>query len=134
MKCRLVEALGGDGTEMLWDTLNDTGSDCQTIWQTDYIFLAHGHVYGGFVGPINLYYANGAFDTLHMILVEIQLVDAQGVAWSPWFVEMAVIQPNRPGGVRLSGCQLRRGYFIGTSPVHTHVSIASTKSGMSSLL
>jgi hypothetical protein len=119
---------------MFLDTLNDTGSNRQTIWQSDYNFLTNGQMYGGFLGHINLYYANGTFDTLDMIVVEIQLVDAQGVEWSPWFQEMAVIQPNWAGGSRLSGCQLRKGYFFGTSPTHLHVSIASTKGGMHSLL
>lgn len=48
-----------------------------------------------------------------------QLVDANGVEITPWFIETAVITPDQAGFHRLSGLAMRNKLYFATAPGNT---------------
>ena len=54
--------------------------------------------------------------------------------WSDWIEEVAMVQPDGPNLLRLSGCGIREVLYLGTSPGNHSLAVATTKGGLASLL
>jgi hypothetical protein len=88
--------------------MNDTGSNIQTIFPTDLAALQYDpFTYLGDLGIFTIGTANGdAFR--NRVMIEMQIVKADGTAITPWFREVAVVTPLQPGlQYRLSGNAMR---------------------------
>lgn len=104
MHLRLIPELGGDGTFCGIIALNDTGSNVLTIFTTDFPHLGNTQRYnGGLLGHGRIRDANDAAIVLPRILVQVQLVENNGVPWTGWIVERAVVRTPDPFVPRLSG-------------------------------
>jgi len=134
---RLSPDLGGDGTTIGIAVLNDTGSDYLTVFETDLPLLGNMEMYSGQRNPVTTRDANGVLtprQRRQRMAVQVRLVRGDDSPWGDWIDEDAVVKRPLPGVPRLSGYQIRRNLFFGTSPTHHHVAVATTKGGMSSLL
>jgi hypothetical protein len=79
--------------------------------------------------------ANGII-AREQIILEVQLLKADGSALSPWIDEMGVITPVQPGTqqYRLSGNAMRNFLYFGTAPGNTQLYVAEKKNGLVSQL
>ena len=64
------------------------------------------------------------------IVIEIQVVDPQGEAITPWFMENAIISPDMPGLQRLSGLAIRNHLYFATAPGNNMLYVAKKKNGI----
>lgn len=96
--------------------MNDTGSDILSLFHSDMHYLGNIQGYVGWAGVVSVSCANGVINNDPMIDVEVQLVRDDNTAWSDWFEEAAIVQPDSPGLLRLSGCGIRDVLYLGTSP------------------
>ncbi|KAJ6108029.1 hypothetical protein N7523_009352 [Penicillium sp. IBT 18751x] len=108
---------------MRWcEVCNDTGSNVLTLFMSDLMALQfdtalHGAAMQG-ATPIST--ANGqALQPL--ILVDLQILTSDFVALTPWFEEIAIVKPDNPGDVRLSGAAMRNHLFFATAPGNAYL-------------
>ena len=134
MLLRLMPHKGGDGTVHGIIAMNDTGSDILSLFHSDIPHLGNIQGYSGWDGLVSVSCANSAINNYPKIEVEVQLVRDDNTAWSDWFEEVAMVQPDSPGLLRLSGCGIRNVLYLGTSPGNHSLPVATTKGGLTSLL
>ncbi|KAK9326561.1 hypothetical protein V1520DRAFT_329899 [Lipomyces starkeyi] len=106
-KFRLPAIYGGRPNVVLDVSIaNDTGSNKQTIFTTD------------------------------LIILEMQITEADGTAISSWFEEVAVITVPEPGApqCRLSGNAMRNFLYFATAPGNLTLYVAKKKNGIISQL
>ncbi len=125
---------GGDGTVHGIIAINDTGSDILSLFHSDMQHLGNIQGYSGWAGVVSVNCANGTTNNYPKIYVEVQLVRDDNTAWSDWFEEDAMVQPDSPGLFRLSGRGIRDVMYLGTSPGNHSLAVATTKGGLASLL
>lgn len=103
----------------------------QTIFTTDLINLHYNpNTYQGRMGVIPVATANGVV-AREWIMIEIQLIKANGTIASPWFRESALITPVQPGPqYRLSGTAMRNRLYFATAPGNTTLFISEKKNGI----
>jgi hypothetical protein len=130
---RLISEYGGDPNMTINVSIaNDTGSTRQTIFTTDLTNLHYDrNTYRGRRGNTTVATANGLVDR-ERIVIEIQLLTADGTALSPWFREVALIKSIAPGvpSVRLSGNAMRDYLYFATAPGNTTLYVAKKKNGL----
>jgi len=130
---RLVPALGGNPNLIYNVTIaNDTGSNIQTIFTTDLINLHYNpNTYHGRLGFIPVLTAGG-YVAREQIIIEIQLMKANGTIVSPWFREWALITPIQLGvpQYRLSGSAMRNHLYFATAPGNAALFVAEKKNGI----
>jgi len=126
--------LGGDGTVHGIIAMNDTGSDILSLFHSDLQHLGNIQGYAGGLGVIPIGYGNGAIQYYQRIAVEVQLVRDNNTPWSDWIEEVAIIKPDGPGLLRLSGYGIREVLYLGTSPGNHSLAVVTTKGGLASLL
>ena len=133
MQVRLIPALGGDGTTHGIITMNDTGSDILTLYDADFTYLGNSNLYRGWQPGVRVTDANGMARYFRSILVEVLLVGNGDIPWrSNWIVEKAIVK--RDIVPRLSGVGIRKHLYFGTAPGNHYLAVATTKSGLLSLL
>ncbi|KAK9259783.1 hypothetical protein V1519DRAFT_432105 [Lipomyces tetrasporus] len=116
--------------------MNDTGSDVQTIFTTDLAFLGYNpYSYAGRLGGAFFSTASGGIFRERIVL-EMQIIKADGTAVSPWFEEIAVITTAQPGfpQPRLSGNAMRNYLYFATAPGNSTLYVAQKKNGIISQL
>lgn len=133
MLLRLIPDQGGDGSVYGIITLNDTGSDILSLFDTDILNLGNFQGYNGWLGYTEIGYANGATNIYPRILVQVQLLRDDNSVWSDWIQKEAIVQPQRPGVPRLSGIGIRDVLHLGTAPGNHFLAVATTKGGLISL-
>ena len=134
MLLRLMPHRGGDGTVHGIIAMNDTGSDILTLFHSDMQHLGNIQGYSGWQEAVGIHCANGTINYYPGIEVEVQLVRDDNTPWSDWLQEEAIVQPNSPGLLRLSGYGIRNALYLGTSPGNHSLAVATTKGGLASLL
>lgn len=134
MLLRLIPNRGGDGTVHGIIAMNDTGSDVLSLFYSDLQYLGNRQGYTGWRGVIPISYGNGTIQYYARIKVEVQLVRDDNIPWSDWIEELAIVKPDSPGLLRLSGYGIRNAVYLGTSPGNHSLAVATTKSGLASLL
>jgi hypothetical protein len=118
--------------------MNDTGSNVQTIFPTDLAALQYNQLtYQGHFGMFPIGTANGvAFRS--KIIIEMQIVKADGTIVTPWFREDAVITPLQQGiQHRLSGNAMRNHLYFATAPGNpgnANLFVAVKKNGITTQL
>ncbi|KAB8208235.1 hypothetical protein BDV34DRAFT_190636 [Aspergillus parasiticus] len=113
---------------------NDTGSDIQTIFVSDLEHLQYNpQTYVGIIGPRPIHTPSGIMIRVQ-ILIEVQIVNPRGEAITPWFVQIAIVTPDAPGLVRLSGEAMRSHLFFATAPGNGILYVAKKKNGIVSRL
>ncbi|KAK9318986.1 hypothetical protein V1517DRAFT_79840 [Lipomyces orientalis] len=136
-KFRLPAIYGGQPNVVLDVSIaNDTGSNTQTIFTTDLAFLGYNpHTYTGRLGPTFLSTASGGIYRQQIVL-EMQIIEADGTAISSWFEEVAVITVPEPGVplCRLSGNAMRNFLYFATAPGNSTLYVAKKKNGIISQL
>ncbi len=134
---RLVAAFGGNPNITTNVSIaNDTGSDTQTIFSTDLNNLNYNpNTYQGRFGVVGVATPNGVMFR-EQIMIEIQLMSANGTLISPWFQENALVTPVQPAGTqcRLSGNAMRNHLFFATAPGNNTLFVAEKKNGIVSQL
>ncbi|KAI9767226.1 MAG: hypothetical protein M1840_005826 [Geoglossum simile] len=133
MLLRLMPEFGGDGTVFGIIAMNDTGSTILTLFDVDLLHLGDIQGYAGWVGPVEINYANGAIDVYPTIRVQVQLVRDDNSPWSEWINEEAIVRPTAPGIPRLSGLGIRDVLYIATAPGNHFLAVSTTKGGLASL-
>src|SRR5271170_1886401 len=115
--------------------MNDTGSNIQTIFPTDLAALRYNqHTYGGNLAMIPIGTANGVVPRSRVV-IEMQIIKADGTAVTPWFRETAVVTPLQPGvQYRLSGSAMRDHLYFATAPGNTNLLVAEKKNGITTQL
>jgi hypothetical protein len=129
---RLVGAFGGSPNFINVSIANDTGSDAQTIFSSDLINLNYNpNTYQGRGPYAQVVTANGVV-ARERIVIEMQLVGADGTIASPWFSEWALITPIQPGVLqyRLSGIAMCNHLYFATAPGNTTLFISEKKNGI----
>jgi hypothetical protein len=121
---------GGDGTVHGIIAMNDTGSNILSLFHSDIQHLGNIQEYDGWAGVASVSCASGAINNYPMIDVEVQLVRDDNTAWSDWFEEAAMVQPDSPGQLRLSGCEIRDVLYLGTSPGNHSLPLLQLKVGL----
>jgi hypothetical protein len=134
MLLRLMPHRGGDGTVYGIIVMNNTGSDVLSLFYSDMQHLGNIQGYAGWQGAITIFCANDTINQYPKIEVEVQLVKDDNTPWSDWFPEVAIVQPDGPGLLRLSGYGIRNALYLGTSPGNHSLAVATTKGGLASLL
>jgi hypothetical protein len=134
MLLRLIPVFGGDGTTYGIIAMNDTGSDCMTVFDVDFAHLGNRQGYMGWTWPVTILDANGTNTIFQSILVQVMLIRDDDTPWSDWINEQAIVKPLIPGLLRLSGLGIRRDLYMGTAPGNHHLAVATTKGGLTSLL
>src|SRR5271163_1385 len=115
--------------------MNDTGSNIQTIFPTDLAALRYDpSTYLGDLGMFAITTANGdAFR--NRIMIEMQIIKADGTAITPWFWEVAVDTPLQSGMQwRLSGNAMRNHLYFATAPGNANLFVAEKKNGITTQL
>jgi hypothetical protein len=133
---RLSAILGGDPNITLTvSIMNDTGSSIQTIWPTDLVALRYNqHTYQGRLGTLSIATANGVA-VREKVVIEMQIIKADGTAITPWFRENAVVTPLQPGiQYRLSGNAMRDHLYFATAPGNANLFVAEKKNGITTQL
>lgn len=64
------------------------------------------------------------------MVVDMQILTSTFVELTPWFREFAVIMPDTPGAVRLSGDAMRDYLFFATAPGNHYLYVAQKKAGI----
>jgi len=130
---RLVAAYGGNpNITTNVSIVNDTGSDAQTIFSTDLTNLHYNHnTYRGRMGFVHVGTANGVVPR-ERVMIEIQLIKADGTIVSPWLLETAVITPVQQGvpQLRLSGNAMRNHLYFATAPGNATLFVSEKKNGI----
>jgi hypothetical protein len=134
MLLRLTPALGGDGTVHGIVTMNDTGSDVLSVFNTDLTLLGNNNGYNGWGFLAFITDANGTVTALPTISVQVQLVRDNNTPWSDWIDEVAIVRQVAPNLSRLSGAGIRNHLYLGTAPGNHRLAVAATKGGLTSLL
>jgi hypothetical protein len=103
----------------------------QTIFTTDLINLHYNpNTYQGRIGFVPVSTANGIV-ARERIIIEIQLMKANGTIASPWFRESALITPLQLGlQYRLSGNAMRNHLYFATAPGNTTLFISEKRNGI----
>jgi hypothetical protein len=132
---RLIPEYGGDPSVYIPVAVaNDTGSDIQTVFQSD---LAGMHydlgTYMGRIGMGRINTPNGVMFR-ERILIQIKLVDSSGAELTRWFVDTAAITPNMPGLLRLSGIAMRHHLYFATAPGNEDLYVAVQRNGITTQL
>ena len=111
--------------------MNDTGSSVQTIFPTDLVALRYNELtYRGNLGPVDIGTVNGVISRKRLV-IEIQILKADGTTITPWFRENAAITIPQPGiQYRLSGKAMRDYLYFATAPGNTNLFVAEKKSGI----
>ena len=115
--------------------MNDTGSSIQTLLSTDLAALGYNPLtYRGHRGVTNLRTAGGVMRR-RRIVIETQVIKADGTAITPWFRQDAVVLP-RPSGIqyRLSGRAIRDHLYFATAPGNANLFVAQKKNGITTQL
>ncbi|CDM33553.1 hypothetical protein DTO013E5_7406 [Penicillium roqueforti] len=110
---------------------NDTGSNVLTLFSSDLQALQFNMVLhiGAMRGVVQVTTANGpAFQ--HSMVIDMQILTSAFVPLTPWFEERAIVKPDSPGDVRLSGKAMRDYLFFATSPGNAHLYVAQKKAGI----
>ncbi|WEW60146.1 hypothetical protein PRK78_005631 [Emydomyces testavorans] len=106
---------------------NDTGSSQQVIFEEDLIALGWDSVtYPGRLGLATVTTASGVLRRLR-VLIEMQIVDSNGVAMTPWFEETAIVAFARGSLPRLSGLRMRDHLYFATAPGNETLYVAAKK-------
>ena len=115
--------------------MNDTGCNIQTLLPTDRAALGYNQLtYQGHLGAVNVGTANGVVRR-RRIVIETQIIKADGTVITPWFRENAVILPPQPGiQYRLSGREIRNHLYFATAPGNANLFVAEKKSGITTQL
>lgn len=134
-RLRLPAILGGD-PNLAFDVLvmNDTGSNIQSVLPTDLAALHYNpFTYLGNLGAFALATANG-LSFRGRILIEVQIVKADGTPITPWYQEIAVITPQPVIQYRLSGSGMRNHLYFATAPGNTILVVAEKTNGITNQL
>src|SRR4051794_3078621 len=102
---RLPAIFGGNpNTTFDVEIMNDTGSNIQTLFPTDLVALGYDRLtYRGHRGVIDVRTANGTMRR-RVIVIEVQITKADGMAITPWFRQNAIVLRLQSGiQYRLSG-------------------------------
>jgi len=115
--------------------MNDTGSNIQTIFPTDLAALQYNQLtYQGRLGMLSIGTANGVV-LRRKIVIEMQIIKADGTAVTPWFRETTVVTPLQPGTqYRLSGSAMRNHLYFATAPGNANLIVAEKKNGITTQL
>jgi hypothetical protein len=114
--------------------MNDTGCDIQTLLPTDLPALGYNQLtYRGHLGVKNIGTGNGVVRR-RRIIIETQIVKADGTAITPWFREDAVILPQSGLQYRLSGSAMRNHLYFATAPGNANLFVAQKKNGITTQL
>lgn len=106
---------------------NDTGSNVQTLFDTDLSALQCDQLgYNGFLGGASVELAFGSMQC-DMALIELQIIDENGLQITPWFSETAIIKAEELGAVRLSGEAMRNYLYFATAPGNNRLYISQKK-------
>ena len=84
--------------------------------------------------PLAVRVADGNVELVPTITVEVRMVDENGAEWGEWMLEDALIRPDMPGALRLSGMGIRQRFLIGTRPGNQYVALALSRSCLNSIL
>jgi hypothetical protein len=111
--------------------MNDTGCNIQTLLSTDLTALGYNQLtYRGHRGITELDTAGGVIRR-RRIVIETQIMRADGTAITPWFRQNAVVLPLQSGiQYRLSGRAIRNHLFFATAPGNANLFVAQKKSGI----
>jgi hypothetical protein len=114
--------------------MNDTGSNVVNLFPSDLVQLNYNQqTYGGQLGPRSTLTGNGIVQRQHL-LIEMQILKADGTIVSPWFVEHAVVMPppTQLGALpfRLSGDGMRNHLYFATAPGNATLYVAQKKHGV----
>jgi hypothetical protein len=63
-----------------------------------------------------------------------QILSPEGETTAPWFIESAMVIPDPPEAVRLSGIIMRNHLYFATAPGNTTLSMPKKKNGIVSKL
>ena len=114
--------------------MNDTGSSIQTLLSPDLSALGYNqHTYRGHRGIADLETANGVIHR-RRIVVETQIIMADGTAITPWFRQNAVALPQLGIQCRLSGRAMRNHLYFATAPGNANLFVAQKKNGITTQL
>ena len=97
-KCRRNCGVFPSSNFTLWvSIMNDTGSNLQTIFPTDLVALGYNQLtYRGYLGVFSTLAAAGVIYQ-ERVMIEMQIIKADGTAVTPWFGETAVIYSSSAG-------------------------------------
>jgi hypothetical protein len=136
-RLRLPVQLGGNANVLTYVSIaNDTGSDVQTVFTTDLANLQYDpNIYRGNLPAIYVNTAGGVV-LRQRIILEVQLLKADGSVVSPWIQEVGVITAVQQGvqQYRLSGNAMRNFLYFGTAPGNAQLYVAEKKNGLVSQL
>jgi hypothetical protein len=115
--------------------MNDTGCSIQTLFSTDLAALGYDRLtYRGHRGIANIRTGNGVIRR-RRIVIETQIIKADGTAITPWFRQNAVVLPLQSGiQYRLSGRAIRNHLYFATAPGNTNLFVAQKKNGITTQL
>ena len=115
--------------------MNDTGSNLQTIFSTDLDALPYNQqTYRGYLGTFSVFTAGGVVYR-ERVVIEMQIIKADGTPVTPWFRETAVVAPVQQGTqYRLSGSAMRDHLYFATAPGNANLFVAEKKSGITTQL
>jgi hypothetical protein len=115
--------------------MNDTGSNLQTVFPTDLAALRYNQfTYRGCLGVFPTSTASGVVYQ-ERVVIEMQIIKADGTTMTPWFRETAVVTPLQPGiNYRLSGSAMRNHLYFATAPGNVNLFVAEKKSGITTQL
>lgn len=115
--------------------MNDTGCNIQTLLPTDLAALGYNQLtYRGHRGTADLDTANGTIRR-RRIVIETQIIKADGTVITPWFRQLAVVLPLQSGiQYRLSGRAIRNHLYFATAPGNANLFVAQKKNGITTQL
>ena len=115
--------------------MNDTGSNILTIFLTDLAALRYDKgTYLGNLGTLSIAMAGGVIFR-EKIVIEMQIIKADGTAITPWFRESEVVTPLQPGMQhRLSGNAMRDHLYFATAPGNASLFVAEKENGITTQL
>jgi hypothetical protein len=115
--------------------MNDTGCSLQTVFSTDLATLGYNQLtYQGHRAIVSIGTANGVIRR-RKIVIEMQIIKADGTAVTPWFRETAVVLSPQPGiQYRLSGRAIRNHLYFATAPGNANLFVAQKKNGITTQL
>lgn len=85
--------------------------------------------YLGNCGPAAITTTSGVV-VRHLVVIEVEIVNARGETIAPWFAEYAIITPDHPGLFRLSGGYVRNQLYLATAPGINTLYVAKKKNGI----
>lgn len=129
MFIRLGTADGSQGQAFKVSTMNDTGSNVQTLYDDEYLALMTLSPHFSGTYPITVGLADGSTRPMFGVPLEVRLIDQAGDMLTEWIPEEGVLtnrgSPNLPP--RLSGRGIRTRLFFATAPGNNKLYVTENK-------